>query len=337
MNAHAGGRESFHKRGEKSTDVKKDAFIAVIAIALVTGICYGLSLMKLDLKPTPSAPFTTAKVGEQVGAHVIMRVNGEPVTSEEYEAAFAQLPDDVKRQIAATPQGKTAFAEQLVRYKILEQEARRLGVDKDPKVAAMISADRTSILASAVAEKLVGKPTDQAVRDFYAGNQPVFDSMQVAHILIAYEGGMAPPRPGAAALSQPQAAAKAQQIVKALRGGATFAQMAIQHSDDVASAERGGDLGTFGRGQLPPEIEQRVFAMKEGETSDPMPSRFGVHIFRAGKHFTQPIDQVRGAISQQVQRQNTMDRIEQLRKQAKVDFDPKFFPETRPKTPKKSS
>jgi parvulin-like peptidyl-prolyl isomerase len=313
--------------------LKRDAIIAILVIALVAGICYGLSLMKLDLPPTPSAPYSTAKVGAQAGGNVVMRVNDEPITAEEYEAAFAQLPDDVKQQLTATPQGKTAFAEQLVRYKLLEQEARRLGVDKEPRVAAMIAADRTSILASAVAQKLVGKPTDQAVRDFYAGHSKEFESMQLAHILIAYQGGMAPPRPGSTALPQAQAMAKAREIIKQLRGGASFAQLAVQHSDDIASAERGGDLGTVPAAQLPPQI----VALKEGEISDPMPSASGVHIFRGGKRVTQSIDQVRGAISQQVQRQNTFDRIEQLRKDAKVDFDEKFFPETRRKTPKKTS
>jgi peptidyl-prolyl cis-trans isomerase C len=316
--------------------VKRDAIIALVATVATTAICYGLAVIKLDLKPDLSRPYTTAAVGEQVSGHVIMRVNGEPVTEEEFEAAYAQLPEDMQRQLSS-PQGKTAFAEQFVRYKLLEQEARKLGVDHDPKVAGAIAADRTSILASAAAQKLVAVPTDQAVRDFYAGNKENFDSLQVAHILVAYAGGMAPPRQGRTAPSQAQAMARATQIVKQLRAGANFAQAALQLSDDVATAERGGELGTFGRGTLPPELEQRVFTLKEGEISDPMPSRFGVHIFRVGKRGTQAIEQVRPAIARRVQQQNTLDRIEVLRKQAKVDFDPKFFPDKAPRPTKKSS
>ena len=312
--------------------MKRDAIIAVAAIVLTAAICYGLAAMKPDFPPTTSSPYTTAAVGQQVSGHVIMRVNGEPVTQEEFEAAFAQLPEETQRQLAS-PQGKSAFAEQLVRYKLLEQEARRLGVDNDPRVAGMIAADRTNILASAAAQKLVQKPTDEAVRNFYAGNRASFESMQIGHILIAYQGGMVPPRPGTVAPPEREAAQKAEEIVKQLRAGADFARMALQVSDDVGSAERGGDLGALPRGQLPPELDQRVFALKEGEISNPMPSRFGVHIFRGGKRVTQPIEQVKPAIAQQVQRQNTLDRIESLRKTAKVDFDEKFFPELKPKTP----
>ncbi len=130
---------------------------------------------------------------------------------------------------------------------------------------------------------------------------------------------------------------KAMQIVKQLRAGANFAQMAAQVSDDIASAERGGELGSFGRGQLPPEIEQRIFNMQMGQISDPMPSRFGVHVFLIGKRTLQPLEKVRATIAQQVQQQNTLDRVEVLRRQAKVDFDLKFFPDMRPRTPKKAS
>ena len=189
--------------------MKKDATIALVAAVLTAGICYGLAVIKLDLKPTASAPFNTAVGQQSPSGHIIMRVNGEPVTEEEFQAAFAQLPEDMQRQLAS-PQGKTAFAEQMVRLKLLEQEARRLGVDKDPRIAGAVAVDRTNILAAAVAQKLVAAPTDQAVRDFYAGNKATFDSVDLRHILISYAGGTAPARPGRTPPSQRDAAAMAQ-------------------------------------------------------------------------------------------------------------------------------
>jgi peptidyl-prolyl cis-trans isomerase C len=316
--------------------VKKDALVALIVAALVVGICFGLAQIKLDLKPLASAPYNTAVVGAQTIGHVIMRVNGEPVTEEEFAAAFSQLPEEMQRQLGSSPAGKSAFAEQLVRYKLLEQEARRMGMDKDARVVGSIAADRTNILASAAAQKLVTTPTDQAVREYYQKNPAMFESREGSHILIAYAGGMVPPRPGHNALPEAQAVAEAREIVNKLRAGTNFAQMAIQYSDDVGSAERGGDLGMFGHGALPPELEQRVFALKDGQISDPIPSRFGVHIFLIRKRGTEPIDQLKGAIARQVRQQNTLDRIEVLRRAAKIDFDPTFFPDQR-KTTKKPS
>src|SRR5207244_9605276 len=127
---------------------------------------------------------------------------------------------------------------------------------------------------------------------------------------------------GSSRPAEQQAEAKARDIVKRIRAGAAFEQMARQYSDDGASAERGGELGTVGHGQLPPELEQHVFALKEGEVSDPVASRYGVHIFRAGKRGLRSIDEVRQAIAQRMQQQSTLERLEALRRAAKVDLDP---------------
>lgn len=307
--------------------MKKDAAIALIALVVIGAFCYALSVARLDIKPIapPSVPGAASATAPPPNAHIIIRVNGEPITEEEFEAAYAQLPEQMQQQLVGA-QGRAAFGEQLVRLKLLEQEARRLGVDKDPRVAGMVTSDRTNILAQAAAQKIVAPPTDKAVRDFYAGNKGAFESVDLSHILVAYAGGAAPARPGHTAPPEPQAEAKARDILKQLRAGANFQQLARQLSDDGATAERGGELGPVGRGMLPPELEERVFAMKEGETSDPVPSRYGVHIFRVGKRSTQPIDQVRQSIARRMQQQNTLDRVEALRRTAKVDFDPKFFP-----------
>jgi parvulin-like peptidyl-prolyl isomerase len=113
--------------------------------------------------------------------------------------------------------------------------------------------------------------------------------------------------------------------------------MAQQFSDDASSAERGGVLGPFSPGMLPPELEAQVTKLQPGQTSDPVPSRYGIHIFRVGSHTAQPLDQVRQAISQRVQQKATLDKVEAMRKTAKVEFDPKFFPEAnKPPVPVKT-
>jgi parvulin-like peptidyl-prolyl isomerase len=120
---------------------------------------------------------------------------------------------------------------------------------------------------------------------------------------------------------------RAQAISQQLKKGADFAKMAQQFSDDASSAERGGVLGPFSPGMLPPELDAQVSKLQPGQTSDPIPSRYGIHIFKVGAHTAQPLEQVRQAISQRVQQKATMEKVEAMRKTAKVEFDPKFFPE----------
>lgn len=314
--------------------MRKDIVIAITGIAVVAAICFGLALMKPDFKPFSSFRSATPATTETGQDHVVMKVNDEGITEGEFQAAFAQLPEDMQRQFSSEP-GKQAFAEQLVRLKILEQEGRKLGVDKDPKVAAQLAADRTNIIAAAAAQKLLPAPTDAAVQKFYNDNKQKYESMELSHILIAYQGGAVPPRSGNP-LSQQEAMKKTMAIEQQLKQGADFAQLAKQVSDDASSAERGGLLGPFSPGMLPPEIESHILQLQPGQISEPVPSRYGIHIFKAGARNAQPFDQVKTAIAHRVQQQSTMDKIEVMRKAAKVDFDPKFFPEAQqPKTPAK--
>ena len=61
--------------------------------------------------------------------------------------------------------------------------------------------------------------------------------------------------------------------------GADFAQVARTLSDD-ASAERGGDLGTIGRGRLAPEYERVAFALPPGQVSPVVETEFGFHVIQ---------------------------------------------------------
>jgi len=308
--------------------LKKDLAISVIAILVVAAVCYGLAAVRPPFQPTPSHPFSTAAVGQRPTGHVVMRVNGEPVTEEEFEAAFRLMPEQTQRQFSNEP-GKTAFAEQLIRMKLLEQEARRLNLDSDPKVAGLLAAQRTDLLADAAAEKLVAQPTDEAVKKSYAENKNQFEVLNLSHILVAYAGGAVPPRGGAPAPSQTEAINKALAIYAELAKGADFAVEARKYSDDVASARHGGVVGPVAPGMLPRELEARVFQIPPGQFSSPIPSQFGVHIFKVNSRNTRPLAQVRAQVSQHVRQQNMFDRVEILRKNAKVDFDEKFFPQAK--------
>jgi peptidyl-prolyl cis-trans isomerase C len=257
-----------------------------------------------------------------------MRVNGEPVSETEFEAIYAQLPDDMQRQFSSEA-GKMAFAEQVIRIKLMEQEARKLGIDRDPKVAGQLSADRMNVLANAAAQKAAPQATDDAVLKYYKENSGRFEAIDVSHIAFAFEGGRIPARAGHRPRTQVEAVNAALAVYQELRKGGDFATIARRESDDVETAPRGGELGHFTRGSLPQELEARIWAIPPGQFSGPIPSPLAVHIFRVNSRGTAPIEKVRAGIAQRVQQQNMFDRVELLRHNAKVDFDPKFFPEAK--------
>ena len=71
----------------------------------------------------------------------------------------------------------------------------------------------------------------------------------------------------------------AQEIKKQLLSGASFNKLAEKYSE-CPSKKKGGDLGSFKRGEMVKEFEQAVYSMKIGEISDPVKTQFGYHIIK---------------------------------------------------------
>lgn len=70
---------------------------------------------------------------------------------------------------------------------------------------------------------------------------------------------------------------KANELKAAIEGGSDFAQVAKENSS-CPSARMGGELGTFGRGQMVPEFDQVVFSAPVGVVQGPVKTQFGYHL-----------------------------------------------------------
>jgi parvulin-like peptidyl-prolyl isomerase len=307
--------------------VKKDIAIAVIAALVIAAITFALDAAIPDKPMTPSQPVTGAKAGgSAAGADkspVVLRVNGEPVTEQEFNRYLDQAPAE-QRAMYETPQGRRMLAEELVRVKALEQEGRRMGLDKDPQVQSEIRTAVSQITAGRALQKLVGDPTEQQLRAEYEKARQQYETIQLSHILVAFQGGAVPPRNGQAVPAQ-AAMQKASAIAQRLRGGADFAQLARSESDDQASAQQGGTLGEVPLSQLPPDIAGPVSQLKPGQISDPVRTQYGIHIFRIGERKARAFEELKPALEQQFKRGRLEGELTKLTSAAKVDYEEKFF------------
>jgi peptidyl-prolyl cis-trans isomerase D len=91
---------------------------------------------------------------------------------------------------------------------------------------------------------------------------------------------------------------QAEAVLAQVKSGGDFAALARKHSEDT-SAEQGGDLGFFGRGEMVPEFEQAAFSLSIGDTSELVKSTYGFHIIKVTEKqepLTRPLDSVRDEI-----------------------------------------
>ena len=109
--------------------------------------------------------------------------------------------------------------------------------------------------------------------------------------------------------------ARAAELTMAARDGADFAELVREHSEDEATIEQGGDLGTFGRGRMLPEVEGASFALSVDEVSDPIKSTLGYHVIKVTEkqeEFTQPLAEVRDAIVSTLKQERAVSRSSAL-------------------------
>ncbi|MDX2128048.1 MAG: peptidylprolyl isomerase [Chloroherpetonaceae bacterium] len=95
------------------------------------------------------------------------------------------------------------------------------------------------------------------------------EEIEMAHILI---------RPKVDSTSKSAAMKKIRDIEAKLKSGEDFASVAKSYSEDPGSAQQGGDLGFFKRGELVKRFEEVAYALREGQRSKIFETEFGYHI-----------------------------------------------------------
>jgi peptidyl-prolyl cis-trans isomerase D len=114
--------------------------------------------------------------------------------------------------------------------------------------------------------------TEREIRDHYRRNREDFRRSASARVNVAWIPKAPTAADSAAALE------RAREARAEIAGGASFAEVAARVSADRGSAAQGGDLGTFGRGQMVPEFEEAAFSAPVGQVTEPVRTDFGYHL-----------------------------------------------------------
>jgi len=142
-----------------------------------------------------------------------------------------------------------------------------------------------------------GKPqiTDAEIQAYYKKNQDAYkvqDQVKVRHILISVPQG-------ADSKTDAAAKAKAEDLLKQIKAGGNFAELAEKNSDDPGSKSQGGELGWLDRGKTVPEFDKTAFSLAPGQTSGVIKTQFGYHILQLEDKKTaheRPLSEVKAEI-----------------------------------------
>jgi peptidyl-prolyl cis-trans isomerase C len=277
-------------------------------------------------KPAPPAPAPQTNSADPV----IVSAGDVTIHQSEFENALKTLPAEY--QSYASGAGKKQFAEDFLRMKLLAAQGYKGGLQNDPDVVQQLTLMRDNLVANAQLKKIESSVTvsEDDVKKGYDANKKDYEQVHARHILIAFKGSPAA-QGGKKELTDAEAKAKAESIRKQLVAGADFAELAKKESDDTGSGGRGGDLGTFGHGQMVPEFEQAAFEAKAGEISPIVRTQYGYHIIKVESHDMTPFAEARATLEKNLRQKQVQASLDKLKEGAK--FDEAYFTPPKPPTP----
>ena len=236
---------------------------------------------------------------------VLATVNGVAITKLHFDLLIQQYRPEARQSVQSN---KGRVLQQLVLQEILAQEGKRLKLDQDPRFQAQLRLQTTGAIARFVVRKYLderGGVTDDAMRQHYAahaGAYAVGGEITASHILVKTE-------------------AEAREVRAELERGKDFAEVAKARSTGP-SGPQGGTLGTFARGRMVPAFEAAAFALKVGEISAPVKTRFGYHVITVTDRTearTKPFEEVKEKIRETLAKAYVDTLLGDLRGKATVE------------------
>lgn len=298
---------------------------------------------------------------------IVARVNNQIITLSDYEKAAQGLAEEVRQDCQnCTPDQLQAEAKErqknllrdMIDQQLLIERAKDMNIDvetelvkrldevrKENNLATMDDLEKAvekqgivwedykqqmknGLLTQKVIQQEVGGRMDigpDEIKKYYDAHKQDFNSpeqVDLSEIFLNTDGKT--PEETAAVKT------KADDLHKQLVNGADFAQLAIRHSEG-STAQDGGELGAFQRGQLAPQLEALVFKLDKNGITDVIQTKTGFEILKVNEHYQaglQPLDKVSEQITNIIYKQKMdpamRDYLAELREESYVTVKPGF-------------
>lgn len=315
-------------------------------------------------KNAPLMPGATARARPTEDAEVVDRVvcvvNNDAIT--QYELDEAESYYLYENKLASAPEGEArrALRDQILQriiegrlqlqqaerermtvedVEVTEQVAevmKKLGVKGEAELEQALKPQGVSldgvkrrIRETLMVQKVVRRKvtlrisvTEQEIDRYLAENRDKLETgltFEARHMLFL-------PEPGRGDDGWDEARRRAEEVHGRLLAGGDFAELAQRHSDD-ASRRDGGALGRLKRGELAPEIEAAILALRPREVSMPFRSPVGYHLFKldgreslTGDGLEQARNQIRDILFREKYQMRLKDWLAEIRQRAMIDM-----------------
>lgn len=216
-------------------------------------------------------------------------------TKEEIDSEYTNLMSSITQQFALSEE------DYLKQFKLTKEDVRK---DVEKEVIAMKYMKK----ASEVSEK--------EAKNYYDKNKDEFLKVRASHILIQNTGSDGKE---VSADQKKKNKEKAEEILKKAQSGEDFAELAKNYSQD-SSAENGGDLDFFGKGQMVEPFEKAAFSLKVGEVSkDVIESQFGYHIIKKTDEKQEDFDTIKSDLITKLSYEKQNNVVDNLVEKYNVD------------------
>jgi peptidyl-prolyl cis-trans isomerase C len=261
-----------------------------------------IHIIAMLLAATLSAPALSAD------EDVVATVNGVAVPKSRFDLL---LTGQTTQGQADTPAFREELRDIMITREILAQEARRRNLDKSDSYRQQIDAMENQLLLTTLFNAFIEEmePTEKTLQAEYerikSENAKLGDKeYHVRHILVKKED-------------------QAAEIIAQLEGGADFAELAKENSEDSGSKETGGDLGWAAPQRYVKPFGDAIVALQKGETtSAPIKTDFGYHVIElidVRVTAFPPYDQVKEQLRKETLTRSRDELIGKLRDDATID------------------
>jgi peptidyl-prolyl cis-trans isomerase C len=276
-----------------------------IRIATVTAFAVCVAACGKGQQAATPAPTDKAAAASPAPAPVAT-IDGTPISRTEYDIYLKSLLQG-RPTTELTAEQRAQVLDELISMQLMASQAVKDAVEKDPDVAARLEVVRLRVLADSESQKFLKdkEPTDAELHAEYDTAIAAMDKTEyhARHILVPTKE-------------------QADQIIKKIKGGAKFDEVAKAQSTDGSKAN-GGDLGWFTLTRMAKPFGDAVKTLKKGEmTQEPVQTQFGWHVIKledTRETAPPPFEQVKQQVNNGVIQKKLQAYVESLKKNAKIE------------------